>query len=107
MKVMKLLKIEHAKELLNKYPLGIQVLFIHNLENWQKSLPQNEHLTSTIPQFTPPTKTVQQQKSLVNNIDLGVILNASTTGEMIMDYYKTNNTFNDNIRSLLVDSIIS
>jgi hypothetical protein len=40
-------------------------------------------------------------------IDMGVILNASTTGGMILDYYKTNNRFNNNIRSLLVDVIIS
>jgi len=59
------------------------------LENWQTSLPQNGNLTPTIPQYTPTTKTFQQQKSVVNNIDLDVILKASTTGEMIMDSYKT------------------
>lgn len=104
---MKLLKDEDSKELLSKFPLGIRVLFINNLENWKKSLPQNGNMTATIPQYTPTTKTFQQQKSVVHNIDLGVILNTSATGEMIVDYYKTNNRFNDNIRSLLVDAIIS
>lgn len=51
---------------------------------------------------------LQQQKSIVDNIDLGVILSSSTTGEIIIiDYYKANKRFNDNIRSLLVDTIIS
>lgn len=35
LKVIKVLIAEHAKQLLNKYPLGIQVLFIHYLEKWQ------------------------------------------------------------------------
>jgi hypothetical protein len=107
---MKLLKDEGCKELLNKFPLGIRVLFINNLENWKKSLSENGNISTTIPQNIPITKTFQQQKSVVHNmghIDLGVILNASTTGGMILDYYKTNNRFNDNIRSLLVDIIIS
>jgi len=97
---MKLLKDEDSKELLNTFSLGIRVLFINNLENWKKSLLQNGNMTATIPHYTPTTKNFQQQKSEVHNIDLGVILNASTTGEMIVDYYKTNNRFNDNIKSL-------
>jgi len=104
---MELLKDEDCKELLNKFPLGIRVLFINKLENWKKRLPQNGNMTTTIPQNTPTTKTLQQQKSVVYDIDLGAILNASTTGTMILDYYKTNNRFNDNIRSVLVDAIIS
>ncbi|XP_050058606.1 uncharacterized protein LOC126550678 [Aphis gossypii] len=64
-------------------------------------------MTATIPQYTPTSKTFQQQKSVDHNIDLGVILNSTTTGGMIVDYYKINNRFNDNIRSLLVDAIIS
>lgn len=97
---MKLLKDEDTKELLKKFPLGIRVLFINNWENWKKSLLQNGNMTATIPQYTPTTKTFEQQKSVVHNIDLGVILNTTITGEMIVNYYKTNNRFNDNIRSL-------
>lgn len=41
------------------------------------------------------------------NINLSDILSSSTTGTMIINYYKTNNKFNDNIRSLLVETIIS
>lgn len=106
---MELLKDEYCTKLLNKFPLGIRVLFINNLENWKKCLPQNENITTTIPHNTPATKTpnLQQQKSVVHDIHLGVVLNASATGTMILDYYKTNNRFNDNIRSVLVDAIIS
>ncbi|KAF0713362.1 C2H2-type domain-containing protein, partial [Aphis craccivora] len=107
LKVLKLLKDDDCKELLNKFSLGIRILFINNLENWKKGLLQNENMTATIQQYTPTTKTFQQQKSVDHNIDLGVILNSITTGGMIEDYYKINNRFNDNIRSLLVDAIIS
>lgn len=100
LKVLKLLKDEDCKELLNTFPLGIRILFINNLENWKKNLPQNENMTATIPQYTPTSKTFQQQKSVDDNIDLGVILNSTTTGGMIVDYYKINNRFNDNIRIL-------
>ncbi|XP_015369509.1 PREDICTED: uncharacterized protein LOC107165674 [Diuraphis noxia] len=38
---------------------------------------------------------------------IGEILNASSTGKMIIDYFKINSRLNNNIRVLLVDSIIS
>lgn len=52
-------------------------------------------------------KTFSEKPSSAISINLGEILNECSTGLMINDYYKTNHKFNDNIRTLLVDTIIN
>lgn len=105
MKVLKIMKPEHVDRLLNKHPIGIQILFSHHLENWQKSL---SHNTVTSITTSPTTSTFLLQKSdNVIKVKLNDILNSSNTGTMIIDYYKANNKLNDNIRSLLVDTVIN
>jgi len=102
------MKSEHVDRLLNKYPIGIQILFSHHLENWQKSLSHNDPITANITTMAPTPSTILLKKSDNGiNIKLNDILNSSTTGTMIIDYYKANNELNDNIRSLLVDNIIN
>lgn len=104
------MKPEHVNELLIEYPIGIKILFSYHLENWQKSLSQNINCTTPTTALLniPNTKSISQQKATIdNNITLNDILSSSTTGTMIIDYYKNNNKFNDNIRSLLVDNIIN
>lgn len=104
------MKSEHVDQLLSEYPLGIKILFSHNLENWQKSLPQNVYdmSSTTALQNTPNVIPILQPKAAIDNsINLGDILSSSSTGSMIIDYYRINNKFNDNIRLLLVDNIIN
>lgn len=105
MKVLQIMKSEHVNQLLKKHPIGIQILFSHHLENWQKSM---SHNTTTNITTSPTTSTLPLKKSdNTINIKLNDILNSSTTGTMIIDYYKANNNLNDNIRSLLVDNVIN
>ncbi|VVC41518.1 Hypothetical protein CINCED_3A016863 [Cinara cedri] len=99
MKVLSIMKSEHVNELLNEFPLGIKILFNHYLENWQNT--QNV-LSNKI-----NTKSVHEESAFDININLSDILTTSSTGTMIIDYYKTNNKFNDNIRSLLVETVIN
>ncbi|CAI6353943.1 unnamed protein product [Macrosiphum euphorbiae] len=37
-KVLKIMKFEHANELLKSYPVGTKVIFTHELEKWQKKI---------------------------------------------------------------------
>jgi len=99
------MKSEHVDRLLNKYPIGINILFSHHLENWQKSLLHNAIANTTM---SPTTSNFSLKKSdNVINIKLNDILKSTNTGIMIVDYYKANDKLNDNIRSLLVDTVIN
>jgi len=80
------MKCEHVDRLLNKYPIRIQILFSHHLENWQKSLSHNT-TTANITTMAPTPLTFFLKKSDNGiNIKLNDILNSSTTGTMIIDY---------------------
>ncbi|KAF0687878.1 Uncharacterized protein FWK35_00032486 [Aphis craccivora] len=52
-------------------------------------------------------KTSPKKLSSAIPINIGEILNECSTGLMIIDYYKTNHKLNDNIRTLLVDTILN
>lgn len=95
----------HTNELLKNYPLGIRILFSNNLEKWQNS--KNSSPTTSLLPTTLDKKVPQEKFSSAIPINLGEILNECLTGLMINDYYKTNRKFNDNIRTLLVDTIIN
>lgn len=98
------MKAEHANELLKNYPLGIKILFSNNIEKWQKT----QSVCSTTTLLPILNKKTHEEKSFeAIGLNLGQILNASSTGLMIQEYYKTNHKFNDSIRTLLVDTIIS
>lgn len=108
---------EDVNEMLKTFPIGIKILFKHELENWQNSLHHstimkpNEHtITSVIATYSEPKEPATQPLQVPTTsvtIDLGEMLNATTTGKMIIDYYKEHKKLNSNIRSLLVDTIIS
>jgi len=100
------MKSVHLNELLNKFPLGIKIKFGYFLENWQNTSVNNK-LDTILPKNTKPFVQEETVNVVDSNINLSDILTSSTTGTMIIDYYKTNNKFNDNIRSLLVETVIS
>lgn len=101
------MKSVQVNEIPNKFPLGIKIKFSHYLENWQnvQNGSSNNKLDTILPKNT---KSFVQEEPVVDiNINFGDILTSSTTGSMIIDYYKINNKLNDNIRSLLVETVIS
>ncbi|CAI6354025.1 unnamed protein product [Macrosiphum euphorbiae] len=116
MKILAIMKRDLAIKMLKTYPTGIKVLFTHHLENWQKSLDQqdvlcfsqttNHNETTTNISTLKPHQPLKLSSTSVT-FNLGEILNASLTGKMIIDYFKVNSRLNNNIRVLLVDSIIS
>jgi len=107
MQVLAVMKSVQVYELLNKFPLGIKIKFSHYLENWQNV--QNGSSNNKLDTILPKNiKSFVQEEPVIDiNINLSNILTSSTTGSMIIDYYKINNKLNDNIRSLLVETVIS
>lgn len=115
MSALQLLKTRHIDKLLSTYPLGILVKFESELEKWKSGLNMVDidkrtevAETSTLDismnkaNLEPPLKSFKLSKEL--NVD--VILNSSTQGSLILDYYRQNNKLNDGIRSTLVDILI-
>ncbi|KAL5239094.1 hypothetical protein ACI65C_006504 [Semiaphis heraclei] len=95
--------------------IGILVKFESQLEKWKSDLnivdiDKRTELaeTSTLDismnkaNLEPPLKSFKLSQEL--NVD--VILNSSTQGSLILDYYRQNNKLNDGIRSTLVDILI-
>lgn len=98
---------EHVNDMLKTFPVGIKILFTYELENWQKSLHQQDQINKiSINESKIETQSLNVPTTSVT-LNLGEILNSTTTGTRIIDYYKEHNKLNNNIRSLLVDSIIS
>jgi len=68
MKVLKIMKSEqHVQHdrLLNKYPIGVQILFSHHLENCQKSL-SNNAVTSITISLTTSTFPLKKFDNVIN-----------------------------------------
>jgi len=98
---LQILQKDHINELMSKFPIGIKAKFTHKLQEWQKYnsiviLPVNNLSSISVQHTTPSIKICLQE-----------VLNSTTTGKMILDYYKNNKKLNNNIRTLLVDAIIS
>lgn len=91
-----------------KFPIGIKVLFTHELQKWQKTIALTDQKTYSLNVNSELKKNIQEPTLATSStIDLDEVLKSSSTGKMITDYYKMHNKFNNNIRTLLVDLIIS
>ncbi|CAI6353215.1 unnamed protein product [Macrosiphum euphorbiae] len=110
LKVLTYMKAEDVYKLLEKFPLGIYILFRHELEEWQKdgnyiSLKNNSNQGIQNVQLTSE-KSSSMQSKLPCKTKIDEILNSSPQGHLILEYYKQNNKFNDGIRTTLVDIVI-
>jgi len=104
------MKPEDAKKLLEKFPLGIYILFRHELEEWQKdrnniSLNNDSNQRIQNVQLTSE-KSLSMQSKLPCATKIDEILNSSPQGHLILEYYRKNNKLNDGIRTTLVDIVI-
>lgn len=92
-KILVIMKRDLVIKMLKTYLTGIKVLFIHQLENWQKSLDQqdvtcfsqatNHNETTTINSTLTSHQPLKLSSTSVT-FNLGDILNASSTGKMII-----------------------
>jgi len=104
------MKPEDANKLLEKFPLGINILFRHELEEWQKdrnniSLNNDSNQVIQNVQLTSE-KSLSMQSKLPCATKIDEILNSSPHGHLILEYYRKNNKLNDGIRTTLVDIVI-
>lgn len=88
-KVLKIMRFEHANELLMSYPIGTKVIFTHELEKWQK---KNQALPLDLDsaKYQKELASIKPNEPVIQkpfmNIDLVEILNSSTQGIMIINY---------------------
>ncbi|KAL4113873.1 hypothetical protein QTP88_017431 [Uroleucon formosanum] len=105
------MRVEHVYKLLDKFPLGIIILFESELIKWQK----NTSVNGIIVQRNLSNEIVQAQVCVQNTshsqktfkLKLDEVLQSSGKGPLIVDYYKKHNKLNDGIRTTLVDLIVS
>lgn len=112
----------HTEKVLNKYKLGVQILFEHNLEVWQNSLgiSFNESPSSRPPSSSsipdsfsdtnssrscPYARINTSEPSSTKNISFCSILNETTRGLMLVDYYNKHSRFQDEQRLILINNI--
>jgi len=101
------MNIKELMKLTKKFPLGVQVTFRYNVEKWQK---QNNSNDSNINIASNPVLLPSCSKDILisdvlSGFELFDVLKC-TSGGMITEYYKSHNSLNDNIRTLLVELII-
>lgn len=108
--------------LVKQFPLGIQINFRYNVEIWQKSYTKLNEPNINMPSLILPSPSCSsalenvssaQNQSMIQpqcipskleNFELCNILD-STQGALIVGYYKSHNSLNHNIRTLLVELI--
>lgn len=111
MKVLACMKVEHVPKLLHKFPLGIIILFEHELVKWQKTIHVDDYLshkTASHNEYHQGNEKSSPESHNLRKINfkLDEVLNASRHGSLIVEYYKKHEKLNDGIRSTLVDIVI-
>lgn len=123
------MKRHHIERLLKNRDLGTQILFEHRLEEWRKALdlplgyqsgdnfslyqPNNTERSaspcsrpsssSTTNRFTPYSRMLSPIPAVC--VTLATILNESSRGTMIVDYYNKFGKFQDYQRTMLISLI--
>lgn len=111
LKILTHMRVEHVHKLLEKFPLGIIILFESELIKWQNSISMNDNIIQSnifnekkIHAQVCVNKTSHYQKTF--DLQLDKVLQSSGKGSLILDYYKNHNKLNDGIRTTLVDIIL-
>jgi len=109
------MKTYHVEKLLSKFPWGIIFKFKHELTKWQTnaSIVSNDlnsctHMGEIV--LCPSSKSILEDTQKSSNIKYQLkvyeVLNSTTQGALILNYYEKNNKLNDGIRLTLVDILI-
>lgn len=98
---LKYISTDQISELLSKYPLGVKIKFNHYVKEWRKK--RQLQVPGSI--ITSPSVTSSYQQVLPFSVY--EVLNKSSQGALITNYYKTNNNLNESCRNLMIDIIIS
>lgn len=124
------MKRHHIERLLRNFDMGTQILFEHNLEQWRESLglplgysssevysSRNLYSSPSSPSVsssgrltptrysTPYARPTSPENNTSSSIQLATILNQSSRGSILIEYYNKFSKFQDDQRSLLVTLI--
>lgn len=128
--ILKIMKRHHIERLLRNFDMGTQILFEHNLEQWRESLglplgysssevysSRNLYSSPSSPSVsssgrltptrysTPYARPTSPENNTSSSIQLATILNQSSRGSILIEYYNKFSKFQDDQRSLLVTLI--
>lgn len=123
-KILKIIKRHHIERLLKSFDLGTQILFENNLENWRNSLNLPLETPNTFTLSAPSSPSALSTESVpstsgssrfspykrsstpdeISMITLSTILNETPKGNMLVEYYKKNEKFEDEQRLLLINT---
>jgi len=109
------MKAYHVQKLLSKFPWGIIFKFENEFTKWQTNatIVSNDHKSCTnlgeivlCPSSKQIVEDIQKSSNIRYQIKVDEVLNSTTQGALILNYYEKNNKLNDGIRSTLVDILI-
>lgn len=114
-KVLTIKKMYHVEKLLSKFPWGIIFKFEDELTKWQTngSITSNDHNNITnlgeivlCSSSKPIVEDSQKSPNIKYQLKANELLNSTTQGPLILNYYEKNSKLNDGIRLTLVDILI-
>jgi len=115
MKVLAIMKSEHVEKLLSKFPWGIIFKFENELTNWQRNIDivnKNSNSSTNLGAVLCSSSNIKvhqiapMSKIPDHVLKVDEVLNSTTQGALILNYYEKYNKLNDGIRSTLVDILI-
>lgn len=133
MDVLKIIKRHHIARLLKKYKVGAQILFEYNLENWRQAIGipldnalgsngstllinpsaqnpsrhqiQSSPTPSMISTHSPSPILCADDDTNIETVTINKILNETSKGIMVLDYYKKKSYLEAEQRTALINII--
>jgi len=123
--ILKIIKRHHIEQLLKSFDLGTQIKFEHKLEEWRESIgismspvhqdfrstssssiaPSHGSNTKTSLRFTPYQRSTPSPDNLCIRMLLSDVLNETSRGKGLVEYYNKFLVFHKDQRSVLISLI--
>ncbi|XP_036336241.1 uncharacterized protein LOC118746501 [Rhagoletis pomonella] len=123
--ILKILKFDHLKEILQTFKIGDRILFEFNFENWRNQINKPLHFHASVstaspscsanfssvrsrsPASSPTTGSNSQDFEENAFVALATILHADIKSLHVKDFYKCNNRLDDAHRNVLINIIVT
>ncbi|KAL1492416.1 hypothetical protein ABEB36_010668 [Hypothenemus hampei] len=123
--VLKVIKTKHVDMLMSNFPIGVQVMFDHHFEIWRNEIGLPLHdltidnlpISNSVSRTPSRSSTPSSRETFSSNqrflpycrpstsddyFSLGLILNETSKGAILCDYYDKKNKFEEEQRNMLV-----